>query len=120
MAIYKKLPVFVYQERIDPEYKHNYLFFHKRFLSYTRNVCLKLPHLTFNKYFFFKNCNYSTRIIFQKRGPFSPQQSNRNCAVPNGISGKCLNPGKQGTSPGDSVCARRVSPIHPESPKEQQ
>jgi hypothetical protein len=75
MAICKKLPVFVYQERIDPEYKQNYLFFHKRFLSYTRNVCLKLPHLTFNNYFFVKTVITVHELYFRKEDLFLPSNS---------------------------------------------
>jgi hypothetical protein len=43
--------------------------------------------------------------------------------VPIGILGKCLDPGIQGTSPGNSMCMWRMnnpSPVCPESPKEQQ
>ncbi len=44
--------------------------------------------------------------------------------VPNRLSGKCLDPRIQGTSPGNSVCVEgelpKPSPVCPESPKEQQ
>ncbi len=44
--------------------------------------------------------------------------------VPDRISGKCLDSGIQGTSPGNSVCVEseqpKPSPVHPDSPKEQQ
>ncbi len=42
--------------------------------------------------------------------------------VPNEKSGKCVDPGIQGISPGNSVCVRgeqpKPSPVRPMSPKE--